>query len=93
MVRNPPANAGDIRGPGSIAGLGRSPGKGNDNPLQYSFLENSMDGGAWYATIHGVAKSRTRLHFHFHFHIKLQSSDKTGKVTASQMQLESVVVV
>ena len=51
-------NAGD---PGSIPGLGRSPGEGNGNPLQYSCLENPMDGGAWLATIHGVAKSRTRL--------------------------------
>ena len=42
-------------------GLGRSPGEGNGNPLQYSCLENSMDGGAWWATVHGVAKSRTRL--------------------------------
>ena len=51
-------NAGD---PGSIPGLGRSPGEGNDNPLQYSCLENSMDGGVWWATVHGVAKSRARL--------------------------------
>ena len=51
-------NAGD---PGSIPGLGRSPGEGNGNPLQYSCLENSMDGGAWWATVHGVAKSRTFL--------------------------------
>ena len=42
-------------------GLGRSPGEGNGNPPQYSCLENSMDGGAWWATVHGVAKSRTRL--------------------------------
>ena len=46
---------------GSIPGLGRSPGEGNGNPLQYSCLENSMDGGAWWATVHGVAKSRTWL--------------------------------
>ena len=46
---------------GSIPGLGRSPGEGNGNPLQYSCLENSMDGGAWRATVHGVAKSRTWL--------------------------------
>ena len=52
------SNAGD---PGSIPGLGRSPGEGNGNPLQYSCLENPMDGGAWWATVHGVAKSRTRL--------------------------------
>ena len=51
-------NAGDL---GSIPGLGRSPGEGNGNPLQCSCLENSMDGGAWWATVHGVAKSRTRL--------------------------------
>ena len=47
--------------PGSIPGSGISPGEGNGNPLQYSCLENSMDGGAWRATVHGVAKSRTRL--------------------------------
>ena len=55
-VKNPPANAGDM---GLITGLGRSPGKGNGNPLQYSCLENPMDRGAWWATVHGVAKSRT----------------------------------
>ena len=49
-------NAGDL---GSIPGLGRSPGEGNGNPLQHSCLENPMDGGAWRATVHGVAKSRT----------------------------------
>ena len=51
-------NAGDL---GSIPGLGRSPGEGNGSPLQYSCLENSMDGGTWLATVHGVTKSRTRL--------------------------------
>ena len=51
-------NAGD---PGSIPGLGRSPGEGNGNPLQDYCLENPMDRGAWWATAHGVAKSRTRL--------------------------------
>ena len=49
-------NEGD---PGLIPGLGRSPGEGNGTLLQYSCLENSMDGGAWWATVHGVAKSRT----------------------------------
>ena len=61
-------NAGDL---GSIPGSGRSPGEGNGNPFQYSCLENPMDGGAWRATVHGVAKSRTRLSdftFTFHFH-------------------------
>ena len=51
-------SAGD---PGSIPGLGRSPGEGDDNPLQYCCLENPMDRGAWWATVHGVAKSRTGL--------------------------------
>ena len=51
-------NAGDL---GSIPGLGRSPGEGNGKPLQYSCLENSMDGGAWQAAVHGVTKSRTQL--------------------------------
>ena len=51
-------NEGDL---GSIPGSGRSPGEGNGNPLQYSCLENPIDGGAWQATVHGVAKSRTRL--------------------------------
>ena len=51
-------NAGDQ---GSIPGLGRSPGEGNGNPLQYSYLENPMDQGAWWAIVHGVAKSWTRL--------------------------------
>ena len=49
-------NAGDL---GSIPGLGRSPGEGSGYPLQYSGLENSMDGGVWQATVHGVAKSQT----------------------------------
>ena len=59
MVKNPPANAGDIRGVGSIPGLGKSPGGENGNPLQYSCLENPMDRGAWQATVHGVTKNWT----------------------------------
>ena len=47
--------------PGSLPGLGRSPGGGNDNPLQYSCLENSMDRGAWWAIVHEVTKSQTQL--------------------------------
>ena len=72
MVKNPPASAGDTRDVGSIPGLGRSPGEGNGNPLQYSFLENSMGRGVWRATIHRVAKSQTQLndgvHTHTHTH-------------------------
>ena len=51
----------DAGDPGSNPGLGRSPGEGNGNPLQYSCLENPMDRGAWRAIVHGVAKSRTQL--------------------------------
>ena len=59
LVKNPPANAGDLRDVGSVPGLGRSPGRGHDNPLQYSYLENLMDRGAWWATIHRVTVSDT----------------------------------
>ena len=55
------ASASNVGDPGSIPGSGRSPGEGNGNPLQYSCLENPMDRGAWQATVHGVAKSRTWL--------------------------------
>ena len=61
MVKNPSANAEDARDVGSIPAPGRYPGEGNGNPLQYSCLENPMDRGAWWATVHGVAKSQTRL--------------------------------
>ena len=56
VVENLPANIGDV---GLIPELGRSPGGGNGNPLQYSCMENSMDRGAWQATVHGFAKSQT----------------------------------
>ena len=58
MIKSLPANAGE---PGSMPGSGRSHGEGNGNPLQYSCLDNPMDGGAWQATVPGVAKSRTGL--------------------------------
>ena len=61
VVKNPPANAGDARDAGSIPGLGRSSRGGNGNLLQYSCLENPMDGGAWWAAVHGAAESQTRL--------------------------------
>ena len=51
-----PASTGDTRDMGSIPGLGRSPGDGNGNPLQYSYLENPMDRGAWRATVHGLTE-------------------------------------
>ena len=59
MVKNPLANAGDTGDSGSIPGLGRSPGIGNGNPLQCSCLENPMDRGVWWATVHGVTESDT----------------------------------
>ena len=61
MVKNLPAKAGDIRDPHSIPGSGRSPGGGHGNPCQYSCLENPMDRGAWWATVHNVTKSHTQL--------------------------------
>ena len=56
MVKNPPTNAGDARDKGSIPASGRSLEGGNGNPLQYFCLENSMDRGAWWGTVHGVAE-------------------------------------
>ena len=66
MVKNLPANAGDLRDTGLIPGSGRSPGGGHGNPLQYSCLENPMDRGAWQATVHRVAQSQTLLQPHTH---------------------------
>ena len=59
-VKNPPANPGAT---GSIPASERSPGRGNGNPLQYSWLENPMDREAWQAAVHGVAKSQTQFHY------------------------------
>ena len=56
VVKNPPARAGDVRGMGSIPGWGRSPEGGHGNPLQYSGLENPMDRGAWWTTVHSVTE-------------------------------------
>ena len=61
VVKNPPANAGNIKDVDLIPRSGRSPGGGHGNPLQYSCLENPMDRGAWRATVYRVAKSQTRL--------------------------------
>ena len=71
VVKNLPANAGDVRDVGSIPESGRAPGEGNGNPLQYSCLENSTGRGAWRATVHGVAESQTQLTWlsmHTHIH-------------------------
>ena len=61
VVKNPLANAGDLRDAGSIPGLGRSAEEEHGNPLQYSCLENPMDRGPWWAAVHKVTESRTRL--------------------------------
>ena len=60
MIKNPPSSVGNINA-GSITGSGRSPGGGHSTLLQYSCLENPIDRGAWWATVHGVAKSQTSL--------------------------------
>ena len=88
-VKNPLTNAGDA---GLIPGSGRSPGGGNDNPLQYSFWENPMDRGAWQATVHRVTKSRTRLSTHTHSTVEVAESgkilDKYWREVKNQMQGE-----
>ena len=64
VVKNSPANAGDTRDAGSTSGSERCPGERNGNPLQYSCLENAMNRGAWWATVHGVTKNQTPLNTH-----------------------------
>ena len=64
MVKNLPANAGDMGDEGSILGLERSPGEGNGNPLHYSCLGNPVDRGGWQSTVHGVTESDTTEHTH-----------------------------
>ena len=64
VVKNPPANAGDVRDVALIPGSGRFPGGGHGNPLQYSCLENPIDRGAWWATVHRAGKSWTQLKQH-----------------------------
>ena len=76
MVNKQPANSGDRRDTGSVPVLGRSPGGGNDNPLQYSSLENPMDRGAWQVTVHRVTRSQTCLkRLSMHAHMKLLNSN------------------
>ena len=70
VIKNPPANAGDEGEVGWIPGLGRSLLGGNGNPLQYSYLKNSMDRGIWWTTVHEVAKSQTWLSMHTSLHTR-----------------------
>ena len=72
VIKNLPANAGDVRDTGSTPASGRSPERGHGNSLQYSCLENPMERGAWRATVHGIAQSWTQMkrlstHTHTHF--------------------------
>ena len=81
--------------PGLIPGLGRSPGKGNGNPLQYSCLENPMDREAWQATVHGVAKSWTQLsnwHLYFHFSYMDKQGSSTVKFVHHTSRKKGLVV-
>ena len=83
-------NAGDL---GSIPGSGRSPGEGNGNPLQYSCLENPIDGGAWWATVHRVAKSQTRLSdftFTFPEVLKNKQTEMNNIITEMRNILEGI---
>ena len=83
VVKNPPANVGDVGDSGSIPGSGRSPGGGNGTPLQYTCLENPMDRGAWRTAVHRVTKSRTPLNEYAHpYHIKV------GTVPDQEIQQE-----
>ena len=71
VVKNPPANAGDVRDKGSAPGWGRVSGEGYGNPLRYSCLGNPMDRGGWWATVHRIAKSQTQLSMHGYIHTYL----------------------
>ena len=88
MVKNPPANAGDIRDSDSISGSGRDPRGEQGNLLQYSCLENPVDRGAWWTTVHRVAQSwtglkqlNTHMHAHTHTHTHTHTSVQKGSNT------------
>ena len=83
VVKNLPVNAGDVRDAGSIPGSGRSPRGGHSNPLQYSCLENPTYRGAWWATLHGVAKSWTWLKW-----LSSRSSSSSSRVNMQYYMLQ-----
>ena len=81
-----------VGGPGLIPGLGRSPGEGNGNPVQYSCLENPMDRGAWRATVHGVTKSRTQLTLSLsltHTYTHTHTEERVGEGLFGSLGLEN----
>ena len=86
VVKNLPAVAGGVRDMGSIPGSGSSPGKGNGNPLQYSCLEDPMDRGAWWATVHGVTRHAQQLSMHVYYWVS--SGIYKPKRTCFLFQLE-----
>ena len=87
VVKNPPANAGDTRDADLIPGSGRSTGVGNGNPLQYSCLENPMDRGALWATVHGVAKSRTCLSYQACTSYRISNVSLVGNLISSGISM------
>ena len=84
MVKNLPANAGDVSELGSGPGSGRSPGEGHGGPLQYSCLENPTDKGTWRAAVHRVAKSWTQLK-RLSTHIKQTTNENTQGILLSAL--------
>ena len=90
MAQTLKASARNVGNPGSIPGSGRSPGEGNGNPLQYSCLENSMDGVAWQATVHGVAKSQNQWSDFTHSEVK--QTEKRDSVLMSKNQIERLTL-